>query len=69
VEKSHAGRRSSRSRDALASTRDARATHAPKNRDENTDYYVAKLDELVKKFGGVGAATGKSDAKQESLEF
>ena len=40
-----------------------------KNRDENTDYYVAKLDQLVKKFGGVGAATGKSDAKQESLAF
>jgi DNA polymerase elongation subunit (family B) len=25
----------------------------PQNRDENIDYYVAKLDELVKKFGGV----------------
>jgi DNA polymerase, archaea type len=25
----------------------------PENRDENVDYYVAKLDELVKKFGGV----------------
>ena len=23
----------------------------PQNRDENVDYYVAKLDELVKKFG------------------
>jgi DNA polymerase elongation subunit (family B) len=29
----------------------------PQNRDENIDYYVAKLDELVKKFGGVTAAT------------
>ena len=25
----------------------------PQNRDENIDYYVAKLDELVKKFSGV----------------
>src|SRR4051812_18916974 len=25
----------------------------PQNRDENVDYYVAKLDDLVKKFGGV----------------
>jgi DNA polymerase I len=37
----------------------------PQNRDENVDYYIAKLDELVKKFGGL-AATG-SGAKQESL--
>jgi DNA polymerase elongation subunit (family B) len=37
----------------------------PQNRDENVDYYVAKLDELVKKFGGVTAAT--SAPKQESL--
>ncbi len=37
---------------------------APKTRDENTDYYVAKLDELVKKLGGVTAA---SAPKQESL--
>jgi DNA polymerase elongation subunit (family B) len=37
----------------------------PQNRDENIDYYVAKLDELVKKFGGVTAAA--SSAKQESL--
>jgi len=41
----------------------------PQNRDENTDYYVAKLDELVKKFGGVSAAAAKSDAKQGSLAF
>src|SRR6185503_13050315 len=25
----------------------------PQNRDENVDYYVAKLDDLVKKFGGL----------------
>ncbi|MEO7724603.1 MAG: DNA polymerase domain-containing protein [Chthoniobacterales bacterium] len=37
----------------------------PQNRDENIDYYVAKLDELVKKFGGV---TAKAKApQQESL--
>jgi hypothetical protein len=24
----------------------------PQNRDENIDYYIAKLDELVKKSGG-----------------
>ncbi|MEY2564875.1 MAG: hypothetical protein QOH88_3068 [Verrucomicrobiota bacterium] len=35
----------------------------PQNRDENVDYYVAKLDELLKKFGGVTAP----QAKQESL--
>jgi DNA polymerase elongation subunit (family B) len=28
----------------------------PENRDENIDYYVAKLDELVKKFAGVAEA-------------
>ena len=27
----------------------------PQNRDENVDYYVAKLDELMKKFGGISA--------------
>jgi DNA polymerase I len=37
----------------------------PKNRDENVDYYVAKLDDLVKKFAGVTAAA--SAPKQESL--
>jgi DNA polymerase elongation subunit (family B) len=35
------------------------------NRDENVDYYIAKLDELVKKFGGVTAPA--SPAKQGSL--
>jgi DNA polymerase, archaea type len=37
----------------------------PQARDENTDYYIAKLDELVKKFAGVTAAV--SAPKQESL--
>jgi DNA polymerase I len=36
------------------------------NRDESVDYYSAKLDELMKKFGGLTAAAG-STAKQESL--
>src|SRR5881227_441513 len=40
----------------------------PENRDENVDYYVAKLDELVKKFAGLMTTTG-SIAKQESLAF
>ena len=38
----------------------------PRNRDENVDYYVAKLDELVKKFGGVAASNAKPE-QQESL--
>jgi DNA polymerase I len=38
----------------------------PQNRDENVDYYVAKLDELMKKFGGLTAAAG-STATQENL--
>jgi DNA polymerase I len=37
----------------------------PQNRDENVDYYVAKLDELVKKFSGLSAAV--SAPTQESL--
>ena len=37
----------------------------PQNRDENIDYYVAKLDELVKKFGGITSEA--SAPKQESL--
>jgi DNA polymerase, archaea type len=37
----------------------------PQNRDENVDYYVAKLDELVKKFRGLTDAA--SAPKQESL--
>jgi DNA polymerase elongation subunit (family B) len=36
----------------------------PKNRDENIDYYVAKLDELVKKFGSMIPA-----AEQQSLKL
>src|SRR5215470_10435874 len=39
----------------------------PENRDENVDYYVAKLDELVKKFRGFSDAA--SAQKQESLAF
>jgi DNA polymerase elongation subunit (family B) len=37
----------------------------PQNRDENIEYYIAKLDELVKKFSGISAEA--SSAKQESL--
>jgi DNA polymerase elongation subunit (family B) len=37
----------------------------PQNRDENVDYYVAKLDDLVKKCSGL--VTAGSTAKQESL--
>src|SRR6266850_5319962 len=37
----------------------------PQNRDENVDYYMAKLDELVKKFSGLTATA--SAPKQESL--
>jgi DNA polymerase I len=39
----------------------------PENRDENVDYYVAKLDELVKKFRGLTDVA--SALKQESLAF
>jgi DNA polymerase elongation subunit (family B) len=37
----------------------------PQNRDENVDYYVAKLDELVKKIGGITSAA--TAPQQESL--
>ena len=37
----------------------------PKNRDENIDYYVAKLDELAKKFSSLTVIT--SSPKQETL--
>jgi DNA polymerase I len=37
----------------------------PQNRDENIDYYIAKLDELMKKFGGL--ATTAPASKQETL--
>jgi DNA polymerase, archaea type len=37
----------------------------PENRDENVDYYVAKLDDLVKKFSSL--TTAASAPKQESL--
>src|SRR5437763_16036519 len=39
----------------------------PQNRDENVDYYISKLGELVKKFASVMATV--SGAKQESLAF
>jgi DNA polymerase elongation subunit (family B) len=37
----------------------------PENRDENIDYYIAKLDDLVKKFSSLTTET--SAPKQESL--
>jgi DNA polymerase, archaea type len=37
----------------------------PHDRDENVDYYIAKLDDLVKKFSGLTAAA--STLEQESL--
>ena len=37
----------------------------PQNRDENIDYYIAKLDDLVKKFSGITAEV--SAPKQENL--
>jgi DNA polymerase elongation subunit (family B) len=37
----------------------------PQNRDENVDYYIAKLDDLVKKFAGITATA--SAPKQGSL--
>jgi DNA polymerase, archaea type len=37
----------------------------PENRDENIDYYLAKLDDLVKKFSGLITTT--STPKQENL--
>jgi DNA polymerase elongation subunit (family B) len=37
----------------------------PQNRDENIDYYIAKLDDLVKKFSSL--STTASPPKQESL--
>jgi DNA polymerase elongation subunit (family B) len=37
----------------------------PENRDENVDYYVSKLDDLVKKFANITATA--SAPKQESL--
>ena len=39
----------------------------PENPDENVDYYVAKLDDLVKKFSSLTAVT--SAPKQENLAF
>jgi len=39
----------------------------PLNRDENVDYYIGKLDDLVKKFAGVTAEA--TAPKQEDLAF
>ena len=39
----------------------------PENRDENVDYYIAKLDDLVKKFSGL--TTAASAPTQENLAF
>jgi DNA polymerase elongation subunit (family B) len=39
----------------------------PENRDENVDYYVAKLDELVKKFGGVTSAAAAPTQERLAL--
>jgi DNA polymerase I len=39
----------------------------PENRDENIDYYLAKLDDLIKKFSGLITTT--STPKQENLAF
>jgi DNA polymerase elongation subunit (family B) len=40
----------------------------PQNRDENIDYYIAKLDELMKKFANVTTAAA-SNTRQENLAF
>jgi DNA polymerase, archaea type len=39
----------------------------PQNRDENIDYYIAKLDELVKKFGGLTVTPSVPMQKSLSL--
>jgi DNA polymerase I len=42
----------------------------PQNRDENIDYYVSKLDDLMKKFGGLAAVTSNENQEnQENLAF
>jgi DNA polymerase I len=41
----------------------------PENRDENVDYYVAKLDELVKKFAGATTGSSSSTANQATLQL
>src|SRR5256886_1441895 len=42
----------------------------PQNRDENVDYYAAKLDELMKKFAGFTAGRASSDdAGQKTLQL
>lgn len=39
----------------------------PENRDENVEYYVAKLDDLVKKFAGLSAAASTPQQKTLAL--
>src|SRR2546423_10987477 len=42
----------------------------PQNRDENVDYYAAKLDELMKKFAGFTASRASSDdSVQKTLQL
>ena len=44
------------------------ANFDPENRDENIDYYVAKLDELMKKFAGfTPAKSSTADTAQGAL--
>ena len=42
-----------RRRTCPASTRQPASELIPENRDENVDYYIAKLDDLMKKFSGL----------------
>ena len=35
----------------------------PQNRDENVDYYTAKLDDLVKKFSGLTAQLASTSSR------
>ena len=39
----------------------------PQNRDENIDYYVAKLNELVKKFSGITAEATFCEAREPGI--
>ena len=41
--------------------REVRRKLDPQNRDKNIDYCIAKLDELVKKFGGLSVPTGTQE--------
>jgi DNA polymerase elongation subunit (family B) len=39
----------------------------PEARDENVDYYIAKLDDLVKKFAGITAPTASTNEQEKLL--